>query len=130
MNIIGISCFYHDAAACLLVNGKLVSAAQEERFTRVKHDKSFPENAIKFCLEANDITINQVELIVFYEKPFVKFDRIINTLQNEAPFTFNLFRKTLLSWLKTKLWVSSIINDTLNYNGEIIYSEHHESHAA
>lgn len=130
MNIIGISCFYHDASACLLQEGSLVSAAQEERFTRIKHDKSFPENAIKFCLESNQLSISDIDLIVFYEKPFIKFDRIINTLQNQAPFTFSLFRKTLLSWLKTKLWVSSIIKDALDYNGEIIYSEHHESHAA
>jgi carbamoyltransferase len=130
MTIIGISCFYHDSSACLLINGKIVSAVQEERFTRIKHDKSFPKNAINFCLEVNNLTIEQVDLVVFYEKPFIKFDRIINTLQNEAPFTFNLFRKTLMSWLKTKLWVSSTIKEELNYNGEIIYSEHHESHAA
>ena len=130
MIIIGVSCFYHDAAACLLIDGKIVSAAQEERFTRIKHDKAFPKNAVNFCLESNQLSIDKVDLIVFYEKPFIKFDRIINTLQNEAPFTFNLFRKTLLSWFKTKLWVSSIIKDELHYKGEIIYSEHHESHAA
>lgn len=130
MNIIGISCFYHDSAACLLIKGQLVAAAQEERFTRVKHDKSFPSHSINFCLNEFDLSIDAIDLIVFYEKPFIKFDRIINTLQNEAPFTFNLFRKSLLSWLKTKLWVSSIIEDKLKYTGEIIFSEHHESHAA
>ncbi|MDO6596433.1 carbamoyltransferase [Oceanihabitans sp. 2_MG-2023] len=130
MNIIGISCFYHDAAACLIHNGKLISAAQEERFSRIKHDKSFPKKAIDFCLKENKLTISDIDLIVFYEKPFIKFDRIINTLLNQAPFTFSLFKKTLMSWLKNKLWVSSIIKDELNYNGEIIYSEHHEAHAA
>ncbi|MDN3664273.1 carbamoyltransferase [Algibacter miyuki] len=130
MNIIGVSCFYHDSAACLLINGVLVSAAQEERFTRIKHDKAFPEKSVQFCLESNNLTIDDVDLIVFYEKPFLKFDRIINTLQYQAPSTFQLFRKTLLSWFKTKLWVSSIIKTTLNYDGEIIYTEHHESHAA
>ncbi|WP_044400377.1 carbamoyltransferase [Lacinutrix sp. Hel_I_90] len=130
MNIIGISCFYHDAAACLIQNGKLLSAAQEERFSRIKHDKSFPIKTIAFCLEANNLSISDIDLIVFYEKPFIKFDRIINTLLNQAPFTFSLFRSTLMSWLKSKLWVSSIIKEELNYNGEIIYSEHHEAHAA
>jgi len=130
MYIIGISCFYHDSAAALLKSGIIISAAQEERFTRIKHDKSFPVKAIEFCLDTNGITIADINLIVFYEKPFIKFDRIINTLQNQAPFTFNLFRKTLLSWLKTKLWISSIIKEKLHYTGEIIYSEHHESHAA
>ena len=130
MNIIGISCFYHDASASLLQDGVLKSAAQEERFTRVKHDKSFPIYAVNFCLESNGLTIDDVDLVVFYEKPFLKFDRIINTLQNQAPFTFNLFKKTMMSWFKTKLWVSSIIKEQLNYDGEIIYSEHHESHAA
>lgn len=128
--IIGISAFYHDSAACLLKDGKIISAAQEERFTRVKHDKSFPKKAIDFCLKDNNISIPDVDLIVFYEKPFIKFDRILNTLQLQAPFTFNLFRKTLSSWLKNKLWVSSTIKEELKYNGEIIYSEHHESHAA
>jgi len=130
MNIIGISCFYHDAAACLLQNGKLVSAAQEERFSRIKHDKAFPNKAIAFCLKANNLNISDIDLIVFYEKPFIKFDRIINTLLNQTPFTFSLFRDTLMSWLKSKLWVSSIIKEELDYKGEIIYSEHHEAHAA
>jgi carbamoyltransferase len=130
MFILGISCFYHDSAAALLKDGVVISAAQEERFTRIKHDKAFPSKAVEFCLSKNDISIDDVELIVFYEKPFVKFDRIINTLQFQVPTTFSLFRKTILSWLKSKLWVSSIIKNTLNYNGEVIYSAHHESHAA
>ncbi|WP_034061023.1 carbamoyltransferase family protein [Lacinutrix jangbogonensis] len=130
MFILGISCFYHDSAAALLKDGVIISAAQEERFTRIKHDKAFPEKAVEFCLKKNNISIDDVELIVFYEKPFVKFDRIINTLQFQVPTTFSLFRKTILSWLKNKLWVSSIIKSTLNYNGEVIYSAHHESHAA
>tara|TARA_R110002049_G_scaffold309292_2_gene520344 strand:+ start:4142 stop:5899 length:1758 start_codon:yes stop_codon:yes gene_type:complete len=128
--ILGISAFYHDSAACLIKNGKLLSAAQEERFSRIKHDKSFPNKTIEFCLKSNNLLISDIDLIVFYEKPFIKFDRIINTLINQAPFTFDLFRKTLMSWLKNKLWVSSIIKDELNYTGEIVYSEHHEAHAA
>jgi carbamoyltransferase len=128
--IIGISAFYHDSAACLIYDGKIIAAAQEERFSRKKHDSAFPIQAINFCLTKAEIDISSVDLVVFYEKPFIKFDRIINTLQNQAPFTFNLFRKTLMSWLKSKLWVSSTIAKELNYKGEIIYSEHHEAHAA
>ena len=128
--IIGISAFYHDSAACLIYEGKIIAAVQEERFTRIKHDSAFPIEAINFCLQKAEIDIASVDLVVFYEKPFIKFDRIINTLQNQAPFTFNLFRKTLMSWLKSKLWVSSTIAKELNYKGEIIYTEHHEAHAA
>ncbi|WP_299887561.1 carbamoyltransferase [uncultured Lacinutrix sp.] len=128
--ILGISAFYHDSAACLIKEGEVIAAVQEERFSRIKHDPSFPIKAINFCLKQAEIDISAVTLVVFYEKPFVKFDRIINTLQNQAPTTFNLFRKTLMSWLKSKLWVSSEITKELNYKGEIIYSEHHEAHAA
>jgi len=130
MKIIGISALYHDSAACLLIDGKLVSAAQEERFTRVKHDASFPVNAIKFCLKQAGLTIGDADLIVFYEKPFIKFDRIINTLQYEAPFTFAFFRKSILAWTKTKLWIPSLIKSKLGYKGKIIFSEHHEAHAS
>jgi carbamoyltransferase len=130
MYILGISAFYHDSAACLLHNGTVISAAQEERFTRKKHDQSFPNQAIAFCLEAANINIDKLGLIVFYEKPFIKFDRIINSLQNHTPFGFNLFRKTIKSWIKKKLWIPSIIKKELGFKGQIIFSEHHESHAA
>ncbi|NRB84363.1 MAG: hypothetical protein HRU49_11405 [Winogradskyella sp.] len=130
MNIIGIAALYHDSSACLLIDGKLKSAAQEERFTRIKHDKSFPINAIKFCLKQNDLVIDDIDLIVFYEKPFIKFDRIINTLQYEAPFAFSFFRNSILEWTKTKLWIPSLIKSKLAYKDKVIFSEHHEAHAA
>lgn len=130
MNIIGIAALYHDSSACLLIDGKLVSAIQEERLTRIKHDKSFPINAINFCLKQNNLIINDIDLIVFYEKPFIKFDRIINTLQYEAPFSFSFFRNSILAWTKTKLWIPSLIKSKLDYKGKIIFSEHHEAHAA
>lgn len=130
MNILGIAALYHDSSACLLIDGKLISAVQEERFTRIKHDKSFPLNAIDFCLKQNDLVIDDIDLIVFYEKPFIKFDRIINTLQSEAPFAFSFFRKSILEWTKTKLWIPSLVKSKLRYNGKVIFSEHHEAHAA
>lgn len=128
--ILGISAFYHDAAACLLKNGKIVAAGQEERFSRIKHDQQFPKQAINFCLKEAHIDISKIDLIVFYEKPFLKFDRIINSLQKTTPFAFNLFRKVIKSWTKTKLWIPVVIKKELNYDKEIIFSEHHEAHAA
>lgn len=130
MYILGISAFYHDSAVCLLLNGNIIAASQEERFTRKKHDQSFPNLAIQFCLEEAKISIEKIDLIVFNEKPFIKFDRIINSLQTQTPFTFNFFRKSIKSWTKKKLWIPSIIKKELNYNGKIIFSEHHEAHAA
>lgn len=130
MNIIGIAALYHDSSACLLIEGKLISAAQEERFTRIKHDKSFPINAINFCLKQNNLIIDDIDLIVFYEKPFIKFDRLLNSLQYEVPFAFNFFKSVINSWTKTKLWIPSLIKSQLNYKGKIIFSEHHEAHAA
>ncbi|WP_459210782.1 carbamoyltransferase family protein [Aquimarina rhabdastrellae] len=130
MYVLGISAFYHDAAACLLKNGRIVAAAQEERFTRIKHDPSFPIQSITFCIAEEKIAIADIDLIVFYEKPFLKFERIITTFQHQTPYTFNTFRKTISSWIKQKLWIPNYIKKELDYNGKIIFSEHHESHAA
>ncbi|MBQ0786983.1 MAG: hypothetical protein KBT69_05760 [Oceanihabitans sp.] len=128
--ILGISAFYHDSAACLLKNGKIVAAAQEERFSRIKHDQQLPKLAIEFCLKEANIDISKVDLIVFYEKPFLKFDRIINTIQKTTPFAFDFFRKAIKSWTKIKLWIPVVIKNELDYHKEIIFSEHHEAHAA
>lgn len=128
--ILGISAFYHDSAACLLKDNKLIAAAQEERFTRKKHDPSFPEKAIQFCLESNNITIDDIQLICFYEKPFQKFDRIIDTYARNSPIGFKSFKKAIKSWTSEKLWIPNIIEKKLNYSGEIIFTEHHEAHAA
>ncbi|MHA7057589.1 carbamoyltransferase family protein [Aquimarina sp. M1] len=130
MYILGISAFYHDSACCLLKNGQIIAAAQEERFTRKKHDPSFPNEAINFCLKEAGIEISSISLIVFYEKPFLKFDRIINSIQSNTPLAFNFFRKSIKTWTKTKLWIPAIIKKELQYSGKILFSEHHESHAA
>jgi len=128
--ILGISAFYHDSAACLLKDGKVIAAASEERFTRKKHDSSLPKNAIKFCLEFESIVINDINFIAWYEKPILKFDRILNTFIKSAPRGFVPFRMAMRSWLKEKLWISSVIKKELGFKGNIKYCKHHESHAA
>ena len=130
MNVLGISCFYHDAAACLLKDGKVVAAAQEERFTRKKHDISFPVNAIKYCLEEGKITINDVNYIGFYEKPLLKFERLLSQHLEMFPRSFTSFFSALPSWLNEKLRVPSIIRKNLKYKGPVLFIEHHLAHAA
>jgi len=130
MYILGISAFYHDSAATLLYKGEIIGAAQEERFSRKKHDQSFPKLSIEYCLREANIDISEISLVVFYEKPFLKFDRIINSIQETTPFAFSFFRKAIKSWTKTKLWIPVIIKKELGYQKEVIFSEHHEAHAA
>ena len=129
--ILGISAFYHDAAACILQDGKVIAACHEERFTRIKHDENLPVQAIQFCLKQAGIDhINEVNYIAYYEKPILKFDRILNTFIKTAPKGFIPFKMALKSWLKEKLWVTSTIKNKLDYKGEIKFCKHHESHAA
>ncbi len=128
--ILGISAFYHDSAACLLRNGKIVAAAQEERFTRKKHDSDFPENAITFCLAKEGITAESLGYVAFYDKPLLKFERILETYFAYAPLGISSFVKAIPLWLKQKLWISNEIQDRLGYSGKILFPEHHESHAA
>jgi carbamoyltransferase len=130
MNILGISCYYHDSAAALVRDGRLVAAAQEERFTRKKHDPDFPRHAIAFCLEAADTDIGQVDYIGFYDKPLTKFDRILQTYLATWPRSFPSFLKAMPVWVKEKIWVPQIIRNELGYEGEILFSEHHMAHAA
>jgi carbamoyltransferase len=130
MNILGISAFYHDSAACLVQNGKIVAAAQEERFTRIKHDASFPLNAIGFCLEKGGISSKKLNYIAFYEKPFLKFERILETYVAYAPIGIRSFLKSIPMWLKEKFFLKELIYNKLNFSGKIIFPEHHESHAA
>ena len=130
MNILGISAFYHDSAACLVKDGEIVAAAQEERFTRKKHDQSFPKNAIRYCLEAGGITEKDIDFVAFYEKPFLKFERILETYLSYAPAGFTSFIKALPIWIKQKLWIKDLIASELHYDGKIIFPEHHEAHAA
>ena len=105
MRILGISCYFHDAAAALLENGVLLAAAEEERFTRKKHDSDFPENAIRFCLDRAKITGKDLDYVVFYEKPFVKFDRLLRSSLQTFPNSHSLFTQSMRSWLLDKLWI-------------------------
>ena len=130
MNILGISAFYHDSAACLVRDGVIISAAQEERFTRKKHDHSFPTNAIDYCLKDNGLTGKDLDFVAFYDKPFVKFERILETYMAYAPAGIKSFIMAIPLWIKKKLWMKSYIKDELGYEGAIIFPEHHESHAA
>ena len=130
MNILGISAFYHDSAACLVKDGKIISAAQEERFTRRKHDYNFPSNAIKFCLDYSGLDSSKLDLVAFYDKPFLKFERLLETYITYAPAGIKSFIKAMPLWIKQKLWMKDYIQKELNYSGKIIFPEHHESHAA
>jgi len=128
--ILGISAFYHDSAACLLRDGVIVAAAQEERFTRKKHDASFPKEAIAYCFKEGAITIKDISYLAFYEKPFLKFERLLLTYLSFAPRGLGSFLKAMPVWLKEKIFIKSLIQDELDFQGEIIFPEHHESHAA
>lgn len=130
MNILGISAYYHDSAACLVVDGKIVAAAQEERFTRKKHDYNFPNNAINYCLNEGNLKGDGLDIVAFYDKPFQKFDRLILTYLTYAPAGLASFIKAMPLWLKQKLWIKDLILKELNFKGKIIFPEHHESHAA
>ena len=130
MNILGISAFYHDSAACLVKDGEIIAAAQEERFTRKKHDAAFPKKAIEYCLEEAGIYAADLDYVGFYDKPFVKFERILETYLSIAPKGLKQFLSAMPIWLKEKLWTRSNIRSNLEYSGPILFSEHHESHAA
>src|SRR5918911_2888458 len=130
MDILGISCFYHDAAACLLRDGHIVAAAEEERFSRRKHDSGFPEHAIRFCLEAAEIVPEELDYVIFYEKPLLKFERITASYAASFPSSRSVFVKAMQTWLADKLWIRSQIRKQLGYSGSILFGEHHLSHAA
>lgn len=130
VRILGISCFYHDAAAALLVDGVIVAAAQEERFTRKKHDESFPKNAVAYCLKASGVTIADIDHVVFYDKPLLKFERILETFFTVWPRGFKMFIMAMRTWLTEKLWIDAKIAKELGFEGEILYTEHHIAHAA
>src|SRR5579864_97759 len=131
MNILGISCYYHDAAAALLRDGQLVAAAEEERFSRKKHDYDFPQNAIDFCLESGGIQGRDVDYVAFFEKPFRKFDRILMTALQTYPKSYKVFRESMITWMIDKLWVGSKISSQLGIpKDRVLFCEHHLSHAA
>ncbi|MBX7242087.1 MAG: carbamoyltransferase [Bacteroidia bacterium] len=137
MYILGISAFYHDSAAALICNGKIIAAAQEERFTRKKHDAGFPENAIRYCLEEEGIELSDISIVAFYDKPFLKFERLLETYYAFAPKGFGQFVKAMPVWLKEKLFLKKLLKDSLKEIGnfeekktKILFPEHHLSHAA
>jgi len=130
LNILGISCFYHDSAACLIQDGHVVAAASEERFTRKKHDEGFPRQAIRYCLEAGGIQAGDLDYVGFYDKPILKFERLISTYLSTFPRGFTSYSKAMPVWLKEKLWIPSLIRKELGYKGKILFTEHHMSHAA
>ena len=129
--ILGLSAYYHDSAACLVEDGRIVAAAQEERFTRKKHDPEFPSNAVAYCLREAGITAKDLSLVGFYEKPLVKFERLLETYVACAPSGLKSYLMALPLWLTDKLWMSDdILTHVEGYEGEVMFGEHHESHAA
>ena len=138
MYILGISAFYHDSAACIIKNGEIIAAAQEERFTRKKHDSNFPNNSIKYCLKEAKIKSEDLINVVFYEKPFLKFERLLETYLAFAPKGFKSFVKAMPVWLKDKLFQKSnlikelqiTLGKNINWGEKLLFSEHHLSHAA
>ena len=131
MYILGISCYFHDAAATLIKDGVVISAAEEERFSRIKHDYEFPENAINFCLNLEGIETEDLEYIVFFEKPFVKFERLLLCTMQTFPRSMKLFREAMITWLGDKLWIKHLLQNKLGVDSsKILFSEHHLSHAA
>ncbi len=131
MHILGVSCYYHDAAAALLRDGELLAAAEEERFTRIKHDFGFPHNAIQFCLESGGIQGQDLDYVVFFEKPFRKFDRILMTVLQTYPQSWKVFRESMITWMIDKLWVGGTLEHELGVPREkVLFCDHHLSHAA
>ncbi len=130
MDILGISAYYHDSAACLVRDGEIVAAAQEERFSRQKHDHRFPQNAVSYCLREGGIKPPDLDYIVFYDKPLQKFERLLETYLDYAPGGIRSFLQAMPLWLREKLWIREHIAKQCNYDGKLLFTEHHESHAA
>src|SRR4029077_3678112 len=137
MRILGISAFYHDSAAALVVDGRIVAAAQEERFSRKKQDARFPVNAIAYCLTEGGVALDAVDYVVFYEKPFLKFERLLETYIAFAPRGFKSFAMAIPVWIREKLFQKDIIRKSLqalspdfDWQNKLLFTEHHQSHAA
>lgn len=130
MIVLGISAYFHDSSACIVQGGKIIAAVAEERFSRLKHDASFPNHSIEFCLKQLNITMTDVNEVIFYEKPLTKFERIIESYAKVAPNGFVPFRKAIHSWLTEKLWVEDTFRKKYGYKGTVSYCQHHLSHAA
>src|SRR6478752_5822642 len=137
MRVLGISAFYHDSAAALIEDGHLVGAAQEERFTRKKHDSGFPQHAVQYCLDEAGIKLADVDYVAFYDKPFLKFERLLETYLAYAPRGFQSFRMAMPLWLKEKLFQKTLLRDEMkkwqpdfDWQKRLLFGEHHQSHAA
>ena len=130
MNILGISAYYHDSAACLVQDGEIIAAAQEERFSRKKHDHRFPSSAVRFCLESAGLAAGDLDYVVFYDKPLTKFERLLETYLEYAPRGIGSVMRAMPLWLKEKLWIRESIAEACGYRGTVLCTEHHESHAA
>jgi carbamoyltransferase len=131
MHVLGLSFYYHDSSAALVRDGVIVAAAEEERFSRIKHDAGFPRLAIDFCLKRAGISIQDVDLVVFYEKPIIKFERILKTAFSTFPRSWAVFRESMHTWLTKKLWVKDLLKKQLKLPAErIVFADHHMSHAA
>ena len=130
MNILGLSAFYHDSAACLVRDGEIVAAAQEERFTRKKHDPAFPTQAVEYCFREGGIKVSDLDYVAFYEKPFLKFDRILHSYLACAPAGLKSFLMAIPLWIRERIWMKELIRSELGCSCKIIFPEHHESHAA
>ncbi len=130
MYILGISAYYHDSAACLLADGEILAAAQEERFTRKKHDHDFPRHAVAYCLKEAGITADRLEYAAFYDKPLLKFNRILETYLTFSPKGIQSFMMAMPLWLSEKLWIPDLIEKEIHFGGKVLFPEHHESHAA
>ena len=130
MRILGISAFYHDSAACLIQDGQVVAAAQEERFTRRRHDSAFPRQAVEFCLKQGGLRPEDLDAVAFYDKPLLKFDRILETHLAWAPRGLKSFMMAVPVWLAEKLWMPSVISKEVGNGLPLLFAEHHESHAA
>jgi carbamoyltransferase len=130
MYILGISAYYHDSAACLVRDGEVVAAAQEERFTRRKHDHRFPANSVEFCLKRAGIAANDLDYVAFYDKPLLKFERLLETYLDYAPRGLRSFLLAMPLWLREKLWIREQVSKEAGFKGQVLFTEHHESHAA
>jgi len=137
LRILGVSAFYHDSAAALIEDGKVIAAAQEERFTRKKHDDRFPENAIQYCLDEAGISLSEIDFVTFYDKPFLKFERLLETYLAFAPVGFRSFKMAIPVWLKEKLFQKDLLrkkfkafDESFDWQNKLLFSEHHQSHAA
>ena len=130
MYILGISAFYHDSAAVLVKDGKIISAIEEERFTRIKHDNRFPFKSIDFCLRSTDLKVNDIDIIIYYEKPLLKFERLLDTFLDTFPNASRAFTEAIPDWLGQKIKIENIINNELGFKNDILYIPHHVSHAA